>query len=282
MSKTNLIGLAVVVLASFLVWLALSPAREASVAIDSVPTVKPEPAGNAQPPTPSGKPAEQNPFEAPSVAGLPVERPQPVPQDEVAAAARERQAEQGDARAQVALGNRYLAGNGVPMDEAEALRWYRAAADQGLAAGQVQLGSMYEQGQGTAKDLDAANEWYTMAAAQGDPAAQANLGDLFEFGDGYINYKQASYWYRQAAKQGYPDAQRNLGRLYETGRGVEQDYRQAYLWYALAAARGDAPAARNRDLVAGKLLPVEVAEAQKLAQEWRPKQLQPQPTTDPR
>jgi hypothetical protein len=275
MSKTILIGLAVVGLASLVAWLALSPAREGPVAVEL------EPAGDAQPPNASGDRPEQSPFEAPSVAGLGVERPQPVPQDDGAAAARERQAaEQGDAGAQVALGDRYLTGKGVLMDEAEALRWYRAAADQGSSAGQVRIGLMYENGQGVAKDNYAAQEWYELAAAQGDPAAAANLGDLFEFG-WYVNYKQAAFWYRQSANKGYAAAQADLGRLYESGRGVDQDYRQAYLWYSLAAARGDKTAARNRDLVSTRLSPAEIAEARKLALEWRPKQPKPLPTTGP-
>ncbi len=49
-------------------------------------------------------------------------------------------AEQGDAAAQVALGVRYFDGEGVPQDDAEAVRWYRLAADQGDAFAQFTLG----------------------------------------------------------------------------------------------------------------------------------------------
>ena len=42
-------------------------------------------------------------------------------------------AEQGDALAQFNLGRMYATGEGVPQDDAAAVRWYRLAADQGIA-----------------------------------------------------------------------------------------------------------------------------------------------------
>jgi TPR repeat protein len=196
----------------------------------------------------------------------------PDPATAAATVARDREAAlAGDARAQVALGDRYMEGRGVPFDATEAFRWFQAAAEQGDLTGQLRLGFMYEHGQGTAQDIDEAHNWYTQAAAQGDPAAQANLGDLFESGEGYTNPKVAAYWYRQAARQGYAAAQLDLGRLYEAGRGVPQDYVAAYVWYALAAARGNQAALRNRDLVSAKLSPAEIAEARRQAREWQPK-----------
>ena len=42
-------------------------------------------------------------------------------------------AEQGDAEAQFNLGVMYSNGEGVPQDDAEAVRWYRLAAAQGYA-----------------------------------------------------------------------------------------------------------------------------------------------------
>ena len=57
-----------------------------------------------------------------------------------------RQATQGDAQAQVYLGLMYATGEGVGKNEAEAIRWYRAAAEQGQAQAQFLLGSMYDVG----------------------------------------------------------------------------------------------------------------------------------------
>ena len=43
-------------------------------------------------------------------------------------------AAQGNAAAQYLLGLMYGRGDGVPQDDAEAVKWYRLAAEQGLAA----------------------------------------------------------------------------------------------------------------------------------------------------
>ena len=52
---------------------------------------------------------------------------------------------------------------------------------------------------------------------------------------------------------------------------MSQDYGQAQMWYSLCAAQDSAGAAKARDLVAAKMTPAPLAEAQKLAREWKPK-----------
>ena len=66
--------------------------------------------------------------------------------------------------------------------------------------------------------------------------------------------------------------------MYYYGQGVEQDYIEAHKWLDLAASRFPASQAsyrdavvRNRDAVAAKMTPRQVAEAQKRAREWKPK-----------
>ena len=43
----------------------------------------------------------------------------------------------------------------------------------------------------------------------------------------------------------------------------------AHMWLNLAAAKGDTDAIKNRDRVATKMTPAQIAEAQKLAREWK-------------
>jgi TPR repeat protein len=78
-------------------------------------------------------------------------------------------------------------------------------------------------------------------------------------------------WSRKAADQGVISAQLMLALLYLEGQGVPQDYVQAHLWYNLAGAGGSPAAAEGRDSVAAKMTPAQIAEAQKLAREWKPK-----------
>jgi uncharacterized protein len=78
-------------------------------------------------------------------------------------------AEQGDARAQCALGLMYLLGQGVPQDYAQAVAWYRKAAEQGFADGQLFLGGVYENGLGVPQDYVRAHMWFNLAGASGNP-----------------------------------------------------------------------------------------------------------------
>ena len=58
-------------------------------------------------------------------------------------------AEQGHVDAQYSLGVMYENGEGVPENDAEAVKWWRFAAEQGNVGAQYNLGYMYENG-GTA------------------------------------------------------------------------------------------------------------------------------------
>ena len=126
-------------------------------------------------------------------------------------------------------------------DYAEALRLWGQLADQGNARAQFSLGQMYYMGQGVPRD-----------------------------------YAQADAWYRKAADQGFDYAQFNLGVAYEDGGlGVPQDYALAYMWFNLASSPATNTdlrqmAVENRDKVAAKMTPAQIAEAQRMAREWKP------------
>ncbi|WP_306607796.1 tetratricopeptide repeat protein [Azonexus sp.] len=53
-------------------------------------------------------------------------------------------------------------GDGVALDYAKALRWYRQAAEQGDKFAQVQIGLFYQNGLGVAPDETEAHRWFTM------------------------------------------------------------------------------------------------------------------------
>jgi hypothetical protein len=59
--------------------------------------------------------------------------------------------------------------------------------------------------------------------------------------------------------------------MYRKGQDVPQDYVEAHKWFNLATAAGDADAAKYRDLTVKLMSPAQIAEAQRLAREWRPK-----------
>jgi uncharacterized protein len=164
-------------------------------------------------------------------------------------------------------------------DYATAFRLMKPLAEQGDAKSQHNLGVMYDYGRGVPQDNTKAVKWYRRAAGQGIPEAQHNLGLMYENGQGVPQSDtEAVKWYRRAAGQGIPEAQVNLGIMYYNGRGVPQDCVLAHMWLNLAAARYPASAkktlndaVRYQDLVGSLMTPAQIAEAERLAREWKPK-----------
>jgi TPR repeat protein len=123
-----------------------------------------------------------------------------------------------------------------------------------------------------ARRLRDCHERFRALAERGDTRAQYKIGVMFQRGWGVAsNYQEAVIWFRLAADQGNSDAQKALGFNFLYGRGVSRDYVRAHMWFNLAAYGGNKSAAFTRDLTAAKMTPAEVAEAEKLAQEWEPK-----------
>ncbi len=112
-------------------------------------------------------------------------------------------------------------------------------------------------------------EWLPLAEA-GSAEAQFNVGVLFQKGRGVpVDSAEALRWYRRAAWQGHADAQNNLGGMLSRGEGIPEDYVQAHMWFSLAAVRGRQSAQRNLDTLAPKMRAREIAQAKRLAENWR-------------
>ena len=152
----------------------------------------------------------------------------------------------------------------------------------------------YNFGRGVSENDSDAVGWYRKAAEVGHAGAQYALGWMYYIGDGIPqDYGEAFKWYRKAAQQGYASTQFYLGWMYENGEGVDQSYVTAHVWYNLARVHDNEKAheysvvsslpllfcvvhvnekAREyRDRIAEKMTPVQIAEAQRLAREWKPK-----------
>ena len=148
----------------------------------------------------------------------------------------------------------------------------RKSAEEGDASAQNRLGLLYDEGNGVPQDPIQSKEWFEKAAMQGHAGAQLNLGTLYLEGKGAPQSAQmALVWFSRAAEQEDGLAFAKLGWMYERGRGVLQDFIQAYMWYNLGAARGEWKAAEARDALAKRMTPAQIADAQRLAREWKPK-----------
>jgi TPR repeat protein len=118
------------------------------------------------------------------------------------------------------------------------------------------------------RDSAKAVKWLRLAADQENAQAQFVLANIYWV---RTDYAEAFKLYLRSAEHGYGYAQDYLGSMYAFGRGVPVDNVQAYFWHDRAAAQGVQNAAEKRDLIAKLLTPDEIAQAQKLAQECKPK-----------
>jgi TPR repeat protein len=168
-------------------------------------------------------------------------------------------AEAGDSTAQSALGKAYQDGNGVPQNDAMALKWFRKAADQGDAAAENNLGVMYRMGSGVERDKEEAVRWYLKAAKQSNAKAMFNLGAAYYNGDGVGVDDVASFaWFLLAQEAGDPAADEavrralsekeappieayvKVGKMYEAGDELSNNPGEALKWFRKAADAGDA------------------------------------------
>jgi serine/threonine protein kinase len=152
----------------------------------------------------------------------------------------------GNAEAQMLLGNAYFRGTGIDKNHEEALYWYRKAAKQGYAQAQTNLGVMHKFGWGTKKNTTKAVKWFHKAARHNNGQAQNYLGNMYFAGDGVgQDVSRAIVFYRRAAKNGDPKAQISLGNIYFQGKNLPRSYATAAAWYTSAARHGNAQAQAN-------------------------------------
>jgi uncharacterized protein len=142
-------------------------------------------------------------------------------------------ADAGNADAQFCIGRLYANGFGVPMDDAEALKWYGLAAAGGHAEARYNLAVMHANGWGVE-----------------------------------MNEAEAARLYRLAADQGFVPAQTSLAYVLTHGRGIEENPVEAYQWYEIAFKRGDVNAESKRKDLADSMTQDQVLSAEAAAQKW--------------
>ena len=110
-----------------------------------------------------------------------------------------------------------------------------------------------------------------VAAEPSDDAQQQLLRGSRAYSRGH--FTTAMRLLRPLADRGEPLAEFDLGLMYELGHGVPRDLPTAHMWFSLAAS---SPvlldmAVANRDRIAAKMSLEQIAEAERLAQQWKPK-----------
>jgi len=176
-------------------------------------------------------------------------------------------AEKGDPEAQERLAHLYLNGLGVSEDGGKAMRWLRKAAEQGRTSSQTELGI-----------------WLWLGHPLGNTSsAEATVSE---------SPNEAAVWLLRAAAKGDELATFTIGTMYAKGEGVKQNLVESYKWFSIAAniqEKDDVDltmpwslgtwqtkrpsiadlASKARDKVALRMTPEQIAEAQRLARDFR-------------
>ena len=92
-------------------------------------------------------------------------------------------------------------------------------------------------------------------------------------------YRQALVKWQKAAGEGDARSMMALGKLFVQGLGAPQDFIEAHKWFNLAASRGVEEALVERESIAGKMTPVQLATAQERAASWQPATREEDPAT---
>ena len=139
--------------------------------------------------------------------------------------------------------------------------WLTRSAEQGNLEAQKYLWKDFK-GRDNKKNI----HWAQIVAERGDPESQNYLGEQYQKGEVILqDYVKALHWLHRAAEQGYTGAMFNLGDLYSEVKGVKEDLVQAHKWFNLGGY------AKKRDRLAGRMTNKQIAEAQRLAREWKVK-----------
>lgn len=210
-------------------------------------------------------------------------------EDPVVAEIRTR-AKQGDAAAQIQLGDAYGYGlRGVKYDVEESVKWYRKAAEQGNIDAQNRLGDQLSGMHPLGARIYPSNtsQWYIIdcvegiywnrkAAEQGHVKAQERLG--LAYSSGFCiprDNAEAFKWYSLAAEQGDLGAMLAVGDAYYRGQGTKQDYAKAYKWLSLSAPKSPNNYLYPLATLDSRFTAQQREEGLRMAREWKPSPTSP-------
>lgn len=120
-------------------------------------------------------------------------------------------------------------------DWATAVREWQQPAAAGDADAQFNLGQAYKLGRGVPMDMAQAERWYALAAQQGHVQAENNYG-LILFQNG--KRADAVKWLEKSSQRGEARSQFVLGTMLFNGDAVPKDWRRAYALMTRASSAG--------------------------------------------
>jgi hypothetical protein len=145
--------------------------------------------------------------------------------------------------ARFVLAKAYRDGDGIPRDLAKAMALYREIYNEepGDTKVQLALGEAYDRGVGVPQDRKVAADFYAQAARQGDPDGQIRLGLAYLYGGGVDrDGRKSEQWLTQAGEAGQIEAKVQLGSIKLSGLSTTVDSEGAFASYLRAAEGGSA------------------------------------------
>lgn len=131
------------------------------------------------------------------------------------------------------IGDWYAKGDELPLDQTQALVWYRKAAEAGDSNGQLKVCAALTFGLGTARIPEDAFRWCERSARQGNADAIFAVAEKYERGIGVPqDFETAAQWYQKIGSS--PEAAFRLARLYYAGNLVSKDELTKYAWLWIA------------------------------------------------
>jgi TPR repeat protein len=127
------------------------------------------------------------------------------------------------------------------------LKELQAAAAKGNPKAEAALGEMLLRGEGIPRDEPRAVAMLEKSARAGNADAAFRIGMLLSRGESGVaqDLTRSRAYFRAAAAGGVAEAIFNIGAAYASARGVKRDYAEALGWLIVARQRGADPSAEQ-------------------------------------
>ena len=167
-----------------------------------------------------------------------------VKKDNTAVSSLVEAAKNGDANAQVELGDFYAKAVDEVQGKKNAFKWYQRAAKLGNIEGQRKLAECYRDGKGVEKNLEEAFKWYTKLSEQGDEIGSVEHALALLRGRGTAaNPVDGIKALKRLEQKGSAEAAFAINRVYWYGwGGVPVDQKESVRYCLRAAGRGHSSA----------------------------------------
>ena len=174
-------------------------------------------------------------------------------------------ADKGDSDAMVNYANMLRNGEGVPVNQQEAVKYYKMAIDKGNSDAMNNYGLMLKNGEGVPVNHHEAIKYFKMAIDKGNSDAMKNYGNMLNKGEGVlVNQQEAVKYYKMSADKGNSSGMNNYAMMLNLGcEGVPVNHEEAIKYYKMAIDKGEACAMFNYGnmLRKGEGVPVNKQEA---------------------